>query len=823
MSLSLRHPLRVGLMVGAAALVNLIPIELPGDVRLFLGSLVYMPLVLVLPWPWAILAAAIPMAVTTEVLGHPLALMIAVAEAAWLKIPRFARYRRSVLIRDGLFWAIITVPAFYGLYYRVANFPMDLVVIIAVKQIVNQLTAVGVASFVVRQTTFPIWLNNEMVQRRRMRDMVSHSVFILAVIPLVVVGVGVAMLLRAYCVREDFEVLTSTGQRATQQLDQFLVDHQAAVASAASIISRGGDPAVVLEETKRAHPAFITMLIADQEGRITATDPRAARNRASVTQVADREYFQRARDTDSIFLSGVFRGRGFGRDILVAISAPIHDESGKFIGVLEGSLEVHNFAHLVANLDEDIDVIQADRTGKVIFAEPETGLKPLDLLRDFPQGSALGKAKPIAFQTAARGENARITALAVRADRSGVIVVAQRPVLAGLAGSEWLLCLFPCAAAAVGLAAWWVTRTARQKMAMPLERFTKGTMEQAARRTVEPFDFQPTDAPYEVVMVFHSFNQLAVRIQGAYAMMRTANEDLDRRVAQRTEEAETARRAAEQANQSKTDFLAMTSHEIRTPLNAIIGLAESLSATASTPVVADRLKTIRQSGQRLLHVVNDLLDLSKIEAGKLEIRSAAVRLGSLCDEVRELFALQAAQQGITLTVECDRSLPSHVFTDRIRLQQILINLMGNALKFTTKGAVRLRVGKGISEGRKVSVRFSVTDSGPGISAEQQSRLFLPYVQLETATQSGAKGTGLGLAISRRLVDLLGGSLAVRSEVGAGAEFYFTLLLEPAIAEAPVQSTGLNDRVRGLRVMAVDDDGSSLFPVGRGRKAKVNWA
>ncbi len=811
MKASLRHPWRVALLIGSAVLLNLIPIELPGDAKLFLGAFIYMPLVLALPLPWAVLSAAIPMAVTIYTVGHPFAFFIAVAEAGWLCLSRRSR-RRSALVHDAIFWAVISIPAFGYFYHVLAATPPELVVIIAAKQIFNQLTAVGVAVFLVRHTAFPGWLNDQIVQRRRVRDAVFHSVFILAVVPLTVVGIGVAMLLKSYCDREDTEVLVTTGERFAQQLDQFLSDQEAAVKSAADMISRGADASIVVEELRRSHPAFITMLVADASGRITQTAPASALERATRTSVEDREYFLKVRQTNRSFVSGVFRGRGFGRDVLVAISAPIRDAEGRFRGIVEASLEVQRFARLIVGRGEEdeIDVILADASGRVIYAEAGTDVASLALLRYTPQGCALHSPAGVSvnFDQVTTSGIARMTAIATRAERSRVLVVAQRPVLAGLEGSEWLAALFGGAAISIAVAAWWVTRRARREMAAPLEAFAKNAMRQAAMRSVEPVPIQQPDMPYEVLMVYQRFNQLAVRLQGSYTMLRLANEDLDRRVVQRTAEAEAARQLAERANQSKTDFLAMTSHEIRTPLNAIIGLAESLAPTAADPVVADRLNTIRRSGQRLLTVVNDLLDLSKVEAGKLELHLAPVKLSSLCEEIRGLFELRAQQQGLHLDIKCAPDLPAFVETDGARLQQILINLVGNALKFTRSGKISLQVRMESEDDTSIAIRFAVLDTGPGIPAEQQARLFQPYVQLNNAAECKVPGTGLGLAISRRLVALLGGTLAVHSEAGAGAEFHFTLLVRRVaneILSEPKAPPTTSSLPAGLRIIGIDDD------------------
>jgi CheY-like chemotaxis protein len=251
----------------------------------------------------------------------------------------------------------------------------------------------------------------------------------------------------------------------------------------------------------------------------------------------------------------------------------------------------------------------------------------------------------------------------------------------------------------------------------------------------------------------------------------------------------------------------MTGHEIRTPLNAIIGLADAVVEKTADPEAAERLRTISRSGARLLGVVNDLLDLSRVEAGRLDLEPAPTELGALCGEVQALFALRARQQGISLSVERQPDVPLWLEIDGPRLQQVLFNLVGNALKFTREGGIRLLVTVTRDGPAAVGLRFSVIDTGPGIPADQQAKLFQPYVQLPGASRSAVPGTGLGLAISRRLVGLFGGTLALRSTVGEGSEFHFSIEARraappeppPAPAPAPVAAPA------GLRVLAADDN------------------
>ena len=254
---------------------------------------------------------------------------------------------------------------------------------------------------------------------------------------------------------------------------------------------------------------------------------------------------------------------------------------------------------------------------------------------------------------------------------------------------------------------------------------------------------------------------------------------------------ELARRAAEEASQAKSKFLAHMSHEIRTPMNGILGMTELLSRGRLDDAQARQVQAISGCGKSLMAILNDLLDLSKIEAGRLQLESQAFDLHQAVRDCCELMSAHAADKGLSLTVELPDSVPRHVVGDLLRLQQVLRNLLGNALKFTPHGAVTVAVGHGPRTGE---LRFSVRDSGIGISDEACERLFKPFEQADSSTSRRYGGTGLGLSISRELVQMMGGNIGVQSTPGVGSEFFFTLPLPLApegaqrVAPPPAQAS-----------------------------------
>jgi signal transduction histidine kinase/DNA-binding response OmpR family regulator len=366
--------------------------------------------------------------------------------------------------------------------------------------------------------------------------------------------------------------------------------------------------------------------------------------------------------------------------------------------------------------------------------------------------------------------------------------------------------------AAASLVAWLLGSLLQRLVSGPLVRLA-GVM----HRVTEERDYAvraEQGSGDETGKLIDGFNDMLAQIQARDRQLRAHQEHLESEVAARTRELReanveltTARDRAEAASRAKSEFLANMSHEIRTPLNGVIGMTELALDTPLTHEQRDYLETSRSSADTLLSVINDILDFSKIEAGRLDIERIEFDFRASLETALKTVALRAHQKHLELLADVRPEVPEHVVGDPARLRQVLVNLLGNAIKFTEHGEVLVHVAYVDVRDGEAEVHVAVSDTGIGIPADKLDTIFEAFSQADNSTTRRYGGTGLGLTITRRLIEMMGGQLWVESVVGKGTTFHFTL----RVGVQPGRATGEEPAppdVRGLRVLIVDDNATN---------------